>query len=110
MELKKLQQLVSEEYKKNGYEILWTATPEKQKVYDIAELGLITTEVSEAIEAIRKKQYGYERLKVELGFECSDIIIRTLNFCSRNNINVEEFILKKHNINLTRGIFHGKNI
>jgi hypothetical protein len=70
---------------------------------DIAELGMITTEVSEAIEKVFK-----DTDINSIMFECADVIIRTLNFMSRKGYDAEVYILQKNNINIKRGNFHGK--
>ena len=115
MEFDEVQKLVFEEYKKNGYLSMWTAKvpppkdySEEQRLMDLAEVGLFNTEVSEALEAIRK--FGYPMLLEELGEEIADIIIRALNFASRKGIDVEPYILSKHEANLDRGERHGKKI
>jgi len=111
--MKEIQELVFEEYTKNGYLEMWTKCyphlySEEQKIADLAEVGLINTEVSEALDAIR--EYGYPMLRDKLGEELSDIIIRALNFASRKGIDIEPYILSKHELNLERGERHGKKI
>jgi hypothetical protein len=46
----------------------------------------------------------------EFSFECADIIIRLMNFCSRNDIDLQTAILEKNKKNLTRGKLHGKTV
>lgn len=114
--LKEIQELVYEEYKKNGYLMMWIFPKVNlgegfynykhyQKIFDIAELGLISTEVSEAIEGIRKNDSEYNIM-----IECADIIIRVLNFMNRKNYYADTFILIKHEKNLKRGLLHDKEI
>lgn len=109
--LHELQRKVYEEYRKNGYLYLWGSyhklerLNKLQNISAIAELGLISTEVSEAIECIRNNESGKN-----LGLECADIIIRTLNFMTRHNLNAEKYILTKHKINMERFKLHGKYI
>jgi NTP pyrophosphatase (non-canonical NTP hydrolase) len=101
-----LQKLVFLEYEKNGYLENWTQFEEfkeLQSIFDIAELGLISTEVSEAIESIRTD-------KISIGYELADIIIRVMNFASRKDIDLESAILEKNSINLNRGKLHGKTV
>lgn len=107
-EIKKLQKLMFNEYEKNGYlqEWLWVINSTGQKKLDIAELGLITTEISEAIEEIRNKNTDIEHL----GEECADILIRTLNFMSRKGLDASYYILKKYQKNLGRGKLHGRAV
>lgn len=108
--LREIQKIVFEEYKKNGYLLNWGChTPNIQPKIDLAELGLIVTEVSEAMEAIRTIP-NLQQQKTNLGFECADIIIRTLNFMSRNAIDATFFINAKNEINMNRGKLHGKAV
>ena len=112
MELSQIQKIVFVEYKENGYLSMWQPkawfeTDYNQRIRDIAELSLIVTEVSEAIEEIRKPKHEERRIP-ELAKECADIIIRTLNFMSRKEFNAEKIILHKNKININRGKLHGK--
>lgn len=114
MELSQIQKIVFVEYKNNGYLSLWNpktycVTDLDQRIRDIAELGLIGTEVSEAIEEVRKPKHDERRIP-ELAKECADIIIRTLNFMSRKDFNAEKVILHKNRINVKRGNLHGKSV
>lgn len=109
MELIELQDLVFQEYKKNGYLKEWTVSENYsniQRKVDLAEIGLFNTEVAELQEEIRKKDYIF----YDLGIECADIIIRVLNFMSRKHLDAEMFIKAKHEKNLKRGKLHGKQI
>jgi len=101
--LKHIQDTIYIAYKQHGYEKNWN---DSGKIGDIAKLGLIITEVSEAIEEIRKPNMNSKNL----AFECADIIIRVLNFASRKNINCEIAIKEKHKINMKRGFLHGKDV
>ena len=100
--VEKLQKFVYEEYLKNGYKKMF-AECSNRELADIAELGLIDTEVSEAIECIR---HGKNQL--DLSFELADIVIRAMNFASRKGININNAILQKHKKNMKRGYLHGK--
>jgi NTP pyrophosphatase (non-canonical NTP hydrolase) len=106
LDLKELQKKVFEEYKKNGYLDFWNSHnlyKDNETKSNIAELGMINTEVSEAMEKCFRYIY-----KQDIGFECADIIIRTLNFMSRLGLDAEFFIERKNNTNLERGYLHGK--
>lgn len=103
MELNEIQKLVYEEYKKNGYLDMWEAV-DPLIMGSLGEMGLVTTEVAEGLEAIRDKNMH------ELSYECADIIIRVLNFSSRHRFNMEAIIMDKHQINLNRGKNHGREI
>lgn len=107
MNLQELQQYVFREYKTNGYLEMFN---KHDKVGDIAELGLICTEVSEAIEVIRKKE-SYPVSEYELKEELADIIIRVFNFANRKGINdLEQQIVNKTHKNTVRPKFHGKDV
>jgi len=105
MKLWKIQRMVFEEYKKNGYLEEWT-NPDilTQAKIDIAELGLVVTEISEAMEECRNID------NQKLGYELADIIIRVLNFASRKSIDIQSHVIAKHQMNLKRGKLHGRQI
>jgi hypothetical protein len=114
-QLNEIQNKLVEEYIKNGYWKMWTAPEQKhrdilklsyQKIFDIAELGLICTEISEAMEEVRNKKTNDNKLAIE----CADIIIRVLNFMSRKSWDAEKYINKKNRINLVRGERHGRGV
>lgn len=116
MNLNELQKLLYEEYTQNGYMDMWcvdlyqTDLPSQtQRIYDIAEIGLWTTEVAETLEDTRKKTNNDE-LRTKWGEEGSDVIIRVLNFLSRKEIDAEEVIINKHRKNLERGKLHGNTV
>ena len=104
-----IQALVLIEYKENGYLDMWTKgrNNQEQKIYDIAELSLIMTEVSELIEYIRK---GKKPDDDKYCYELAEIIIKTLNYCSRKGINIEKRIIEKNAINCNRVYLHGKEV
>lgn len=123
MNLNEIQSLVFEEYIINGYFDLMELSelikaisklnyPEiypsdfgfdnLKRMADIAEVGMINTEVSELLESIFKGEIE------KYGSELSDIIIRTMNFASRKGIKLEREILSKNEKNLKRGKLHGK--
>lgn len=106
MEIRKIQTLVFEEYKKNGYLENWN---KNGKMGDIAEISLIVTEVAELLEVIRNKETLFQ-YKFKLSNECADIIIRTLNFMARKGLDVETAITTKHYENCKRAYLHGKEI
>jgi len=107
MNLSQIQEMVFKEYVENGYLAEWTEATEKaQKKSDIAEVGLITSEIGEATDEIRSKQTNAD----ELALECADIIIRTLNFMSRKGFDAEHWILEKDKKNRTRGKLHGRSV
>ena len=113
MEFDLIQGTVFKEYSKNGYHKMWSRGfktdihSQEQRVYDISEIALVGTEISELIERIRA---GENEMDEEYCFELADIIIRTLNFATRKGIRVEHYILKKNGINLEREKLHGKEV
>jgi len=105
MDFTELQKLLWKEYTKNAYDTTWNAGG---KLADLGELGLIVTEIAEGMEELRNKDYDEDKFM----FECADIIIRTLNLMRRmsGKFNAENYITKKHLINLKRGKLHGRGI
>lgn len=101
--LDEIQRILFREYIKNGYLDSWNR---EGKIGDIAELGLIITEVAEAMEEVRNKNTNETKLMME----CADILIRVLNFMTRKDQFAEYFILRKHRKNLKRGKLHGRGI
>ena len=126
--LNEIQELVHEEYINNGYKYMWNLLDLKMlleyfspkyinsnnyfkgeqwkqllTIADIGEVGLINTEVSELLEDIRKDK-GLSKQ----GEECADIVIRVMNYCNRKGIDLEDAILTKHYVNMSREKLHGK--
>lgn len=69
------------------------------------ELALIHSEVSEMLEAYRKDNWSGEKDSVQ--DEAADILIRLLDFCYRNDINLTKQFFAKMRINEGRGYRHG---
>ena len=107
MTIREIQAFVFEEYCKNGFYDKFDC--DDTEISDIAELGLITTEVAEAIEVVRRG-VDCDADSGHLAEECADIIIRTLNFMSRWNLDAESAIVKKNAKNGEREKLHGKRI
>lgn len=102
MEFKDLQKLVYEEYKKNGFEEYFN---KYEECGDLAEIGLIASEIGEALDYIRdSKEIKY------VSVELADIVIRVLNFCNRKNIDLEFYIIAKNRINKMRDKYHNKKV
>jgi len=99
MDIKELQKKVYEEYKRNGFEEKFNP---HGKIGDLAELGLIHTEISELQESIRDG-------KVD-GLELADVLIRVLNFASRQEIDIERCLEEKIKLNEERGYHHGRKV
>jgi len=95
----RFRKVVYEEYKDNGFAEFWN---NHKDLGDLAEIGLIHTEVSEAQESIRDNNYH------NLSLELADIIIRVMNFASRKGINLEKFLVQKATENMDRPKKHGR--
>lgn len=103
MDFGELQKLVFYEYQENGYLEMWNQGDHNMNT--LAELGLIVTEVAEAMEEVRSGGEGFLK-----GEELADIIIRTMNIASRLGLDLEAWIHIKNEHNLKRGKLHGKTI
>lgn len=106
--IKELQKEVHENAKAHG----WWETPPK-----IGELlMLITTEVSEAFEEVRKgkeinETYYADNGKMEgVPSELADIVIRVMDLCEHYGIDLEKAIIEKHEYNKTRPYKHGGKV
>lgn len=110
MKLSEIQKLVYEEYKKNGYAKRWTKEyliehpDELDLVIDLAEVGLIITEIAELMEEIRDGNLPF------YAEEGADIMIRTMNFFNRKGLDLEQPIMRKHEKNLKRKDRHGRKV
>lgn len=112
MDFTRIQDLVFEEYKKNGYLENWETAYKiikesgvvDPRIVDVAEVGLVDTEISEAIEEIRK---GTPEKEVT---ELADAIIRIMTYSKRKNYDLEKAILDKHLKNMKREYLHGKRV
>jgi len=66
-------------------------------------LALVTCEISEAIEELRKGNYK------KFNEELADVYIRLGDLCGHLGIDIEKEIIKKMEFNKTRPYKHGKN-
>lgn len=71
------------------------------------KVALIMSECGEALEAMRKKNYGLEE-KDTFEDEIADTFIRLADLCGELNIDIEKQINWKMQLNSTREIKHGK--
>lgn len=93
MDIKQIQELITEQAKKKGF----GSKPEDVNVAE--KIALIHSEISEAFEAYRHKNMdGKDGFNEELG----DAVQRILHLCSIFDIDVEKEILKKLDYNKDR--------
>ena len=92
----------------------WYETP--RDLDPAIKLVLIHSEVSEALEEVRKVNYGYALWETYYGLngkpeglpaELADIIIRTLDLAGALGIDIEAAVELKHAYNATRPHRHG---
>ena len=73
-------------------------------LYNARLLCLIHSEVSEALEELRKKEIDLNRFVEEL----ADVILRTCDLAEKMNLDLEDAIVKKLKINEKRVFKHNK--
>lgn len=77
-------------------------------------LALIHSEVSEALEDVRRglysPEYDINGKPIGLPIELADIIIRTLDLCGALGIDIERAVETKHAYNCTRSHRHGGKV
>lgn len=90
-----------------------TSTKDIKDAFIAQKLALVHTEVSEAVEALRKNEYeanGYGLYeKDSFADELADSIIRILDLCGELNIDIQKQIEWKLEKNRQREFMHGKN-
>ena len=72
-----------------------------------ARLGLVGTEISEAIEALRKGKYGYEKTDT-FEDELADTFLRLMDIVGGLEIDIERQLTWKSNHSKGREVRHGK--
>lgn len=76
--------------------------------YISQKIALIMSECGEALEAMRKDDYGLEK-KDSFEDEIADVFIRLSDLCGELGIDIEKQIEWKLNHNKSRPAKHGKN-
>lgn len=82
--------------------------------YDIHKMGLVVTEIAEAMEAIRKPEEENAKSKLaHLGFtaveeELADAVIRIADYAQRRGLRLGLAIVEKNRVNNARPPMHGK--
>ena len=93
---------------KNGFH--YEESDGKLEFYKSAKLCLMHSEISEALEAIRKPDLKDKHLPMEdsVGLEMADVMIRIADFCVEFKIPLVDIIDRKLLYNETREYKHGK--
>lgn len=94
MNIKELANYIVDWRKRKGFDTSWENMPEK--------LCLVHSEVSETLEAYRKED------RENFAEEIADTMIRLLDISGTLEIDIEQEILKKMEINENRPHKHGK--
>lgn len=79
----------------------------------LERMALVHSEVSEAVEEFRKGELAHAVYYVNgkpegVPTELADAMIRILDYCGRNRIDIESAIEEKHAYNVGRPYKHGK--
>lgn len=84
------------------------ALQDTKDAFIVQKIALVGTEISEAIEAIRKQSYGLEQ-KDTFEDEIADTFIRLADLCGELGIDIEKQIKWKLEHNKSREYKHGKS-
>lgn len=101
-----ISKLVKEAHETAAEKGWWNDKESKNKAELIA---LMHSELSEALEALRKPGKRDDHLPDEdaVGLELADTVIRIFDYCGAYNIDLEDIIIKKMTYNRNRSYKHG---
>lgn len=107
MGLNELTKIIHESARAKGFWDDYDTSTLKNSMYFVAaKLLLISSEVNEAAEELRKK--GSRMISTEFKSELADILIRTLDLAGGLEINIENAVNKKLETNQDRPHKHNK--
>lgn len=104
---------IAQNNRDKGWRDVRVPTGDREKaLWVVAQLGLITSEIGEAIEAVREGKLApqcdpFSAKPEGLPSELSDIIIRTLDLADQLGVDLTAALMEKHSYNLGRAHRHG---
>jgi NTP pyrophosphatase (non-canonical NTP hydrolase) len=112
MEQSGMKHLTAAVYQNSRDKGFWTFSMEDGELKTtilLSKIALIGSELGELVEAVRKPSVSEHcpELSAEEE-ELADIVIRVLDYCGHQEIDIERAIQIKHQYNQTRSYKHGK--
>jgi len=110
MDFKDIQHLAYKGYREKGFLEKWEKARKilrehgLERIVDLAELGLVVTEIAEAMEEIRDDNSKAESK------ELAGVFIRLSNYSMRKGYNLESEIIRESRRNLTRPKLHRRKV
>lgn len=109
MRINELQQKAFDTAREKGF---WPDYPVVPPISIVEKLALVHSEVSEAVESLRKREkfvwYGDNGKPEGLASELADVIIRVADLAEACGIDLELMVEKKMEYNAGRPAMHGK--